>query len=110
MLDGEDVAPVVDGQQLVPLGASGRWAATGRRGAAWQLLEYDPSTGSTGAPILTWADAGSVRVLTVAADASGRHFLLASTPNQGGLVMLYRFSVGDDRPTKLETDAISADW
>jgi hypothetical protein len=32
------------------------------------------------------------------------------TPNEGGIPSLYRFSVGDDRPTKLTSDSLVADW
>jgi len=36
-----------------------------------------------------------------------------SLPTKGGLASLYRFSVGDDRPTRLSSDSLSypaADW
>jgi hypothetical protein len=111
ILDGEDVGgPVGDNEQIVALGETGRWAVTSTEPERWRLLDYDLTTQSVGAPILTWGEPRDATIRVVATDASGRHFLLWRRHNAGGTLHLYRFSVGDDRLTELPNTSLAADW
>jgi hypothetical protein len=60
-----------------------------------------------------WGADAVVQLLDV--DASGRHFLLLRTVGSGSQTdpqhtELYRWSVGDDAPTKLADDVVAASW
>ncbi len=100
--------------ELAPLGLTSRWAGvfyeSGLETA--RLVELDDPRATDGVTLLEWdatdeAVDGNFGVLSV--DDSGQHFLLVSHPN-GGPAAIYRWSVGDESPTKLADGVEYADW
>ncbi|MEX0665513.1 MAG: hypothetical protein WD598_12200 [Acidimicrobiia bacterium] len=98
---------------VTPIGTTGRWLADQSPGGSAQqprIIEYDPDTGTALRTLFEWSDLPTdASSEVIASDTNGRHLLLVANFN-GGPQVLYRWSEGDARPTKVAVYVTQAVW